>query len=1627
MKISLGVTFGFGSILLGALPALGTPQLPPLTTGEEGCANLVIRPCDDCENASAEDPDVVQAATLTGWVNSGAAATAFGGYSNGMAGGRVYANLEYYHRVVDFAVAYGGESCQTCGSTPATKGLRTAIESNFSLQHARTFRSRLWKSITGFGQRWTYNYDIQLDLSPTPLYTNATLTFPSGMYWKWIDVDNNGVFVEQGSLAKETTKATLVIVPGGYLVTTKYGEKLHFVAMDDDPSVDFRPDYLENKNGFRLTLAYDALVDGIDRLETVTDSFGRTLTYEWGLLGPAQHVIQKVTLPDAREILYTFTGPDDYTVTYANGDVSSYAKQFDPVDGTYYAFHDAKGHAGSRKHQVFTSASGQVRLIKDLDGNVLYQARWLDPNHIQHESITGLVETYTITDIGYPTEMVVQGTGATRSTSWEPLSSLVLSETDYLGNTKSYAYTDNELAEITSPDGSIVRLEYTGALRTSYTDPLGRVHGYAYDAKGNLIRHTYPDGSFEEWTVNAYGQTLTYQNRNGFVTVAAYDGFGNLIQVTLPDDDGLPGNNPVWTFVCDVAGKRLSQTDPMGRVTTFEYDLLDRMVKETFPDGTTRMSVYGTNSVNPADPAGTTTLIVGAKDRNDNWTTFTYDKLDNLLTQTDALGNYLTNTYVPGTDLLATQNREGDLTWHTYDGQGRLATSNVEANGSQVLTMNYEYDDLDRVVKSIDPYGFEQTKTFDLEGRLVAESKEYETGSAAVTSYTYDAVGNRITRVDPRGETWLYDFDVNDRMARSVDPLGAEVLFTYDPEGNRLARSEQIETARYGTSAWTYTARNQVATELDPTGVLVTYGYHLDDNLARVEKPATGGLTTFDYSCCGRLISRTVFVDGGLKDMTENYAYDGEGNRTARVDGEGFLWKTIFDVRDREVRRIDPLGKEVKIRYFVDGSSFEPSLDPGQGSAVKTIDANGHATTTVYDSAGRIVAQLDAVDNPTRTSFDLLAAGLVGTSTTDRNGGVTSTWSDGLGRLVNEVDELGNVTTHSYDLNGNELTVTDANGNTTSYAYDASNREVQKQFADGGTQTTAYFLNGWVASRTDPNGSTKLLVQDDAGRLLRVQYPDASEDVFAYDAGGRMILATTGLYLTGFPVARTYDAADRLVAETQVGKALLFDYDRRSLKTTRMMPDGIPVTFGYTSRGELQTIFALGKTYAGLLYDPAGRLVQKVLGNGTTTTLTYAQENWLTQISHAKGTTDLGTLAYAYDAEGRKLVEEDVTFPEWSQSFAYDPANRLVGWERGPLLGPGLETQSWMLDALGNWDSTTVDGLLTACLHGVVNELKTLGTTGFTYDANGNLIDDGTYTYEWDFNDRLRAVRWISDGSLAAQYAYDALGRRAARIDYTTPEDRFYIYDGNQVVREYTLGFQHVATYLAGNYIDEPLVRIGKSTHYYHTNGLYSPALLTDGTGAVVERYAYDAYGEGTTYDALWADPLAASRVGNPYLFTGRRLDPETGLLYFRARMYSPLQGRFVSRDPLGYVDGMNLYRAYFVPNGTDPTGQSPICGCTDILPKYAKGRPSPAGCQSGADIPTVVDGYIGVGGVSNCIQIVDVPDAGCKKCIGLCTATVTWRCSAFHGDTPGTWTYGWRPVFAYVKFCIFAVPVRLP
>ena len=175
-----------------------------------------------------------------------------------------------------------------------------------------------------------------------------------------------------------------------------------------------------------------------------------------------------------------------------------------------------------------------------------------------------------------------------------------------------------------------------------------------------------------------------------------------------------------------------------------------------------------------------------------------------------------------------------------------------------------------------------------------------------------------------------------------------------------------------------------------------------------------------------------------------------------------------------------------------------------------------------------------------------------------------------------------------------------------------------------------------------------------------------------------------------------------------------------------------------------------------------------------------------------------------------------------------------------------------------------------------------------------------TYFYFDAENKLVQVDKYNSTPTLisSVSYAYDGFGRRVKKS--VNGVVMFYVYD-NEDIRFETDGVGAIiAEYTHGPGIDEPLaMRRSGSNYYYHSNGLGSITALTNSTKAVVQSYVYDSFGQIISQ---------TGSITNPYTFTGREYDPETGLYYYRARYDDARVGRFISEDPIGLAGGINLY-----------------------------------------------------------------------------------------------------------------------
>ena len=298
--------------------------------------------------------------------------------------------------------------------------------------------------------------------------------------------------------------------------------------------------------------------------------------------------------------------------------------------------------------------------------------------------------------------------------------------------------------------------------------------------------------------------------------------------------------------------------------------------------------------------------------------------------------------------------------------------------------------------------------------------------------------------------------------------------------------------------------------------------------------------------------------------------------------------------------------------------------------------------------------------------------------------------------------------------------------------------------------------------------------------------------------------------------------------------------------------------------------------------------------NQTATSYGYEPDSDLASLTHnyPGAATDL-VYAHTYSAAGRLLT-----------TTTSDPFNRYAPPELS-----GTQTYA-AANALNQYPSVTPIG----------GSATTLG-----YDLNGNLTGDGSSTYTYDATNRLNAI----SGLINASYAYDALDRRMSKTasNVTTR----FLHAGSDEIAEYSSAGVLLRRYVPGPGVDERAVLIDSSLvtppasalRFPHTDRLGSVVSVTDSTGNVSERFAYDAFGRSNS-----------AMSGYPYRFTGQRLDSETGLMFYKARVYSQSLGRFLQTDPIGTKDDLNMY-AYVgndPVNFADPTGMCQSCPQDELI-----------------------------------------------------------------------------------------------
>jgi RHS repeat-associated protein len=310
-------------------------------------------------------------------------------------------------------------------------------------------------------------------------------------------------------------------------------------------------------------------------------------------------------------------------------------------------------------------------------------------------------------------------------------------------------------------------------------------------------------------------------------------------------------------------------------------------------------------------------------------------------------------------------------------------------------------------------------------------------------------------------------------------------------------------------------------------------------------------------------------------------------------------------------------------------------------------------------------------------------------------------------------------------------------------------------------------------------------------------------------------------------------------------------------------------------------------------------------------------------VLHKLSATTVDGATYTYDDAGNRQTRTDQRTGT-SLAYGYDNIHQLLSAMQG-----ATTTESYTYDIVGNRLSSLGVSPYT---YNSSNELTSLPTGSYTYDTNGNTKTkpDGTQ-YTWNFDNQLTQV--VLPGTAGTvNFKYDAFGRRIQKsfIQSGITTTTNYLYDGPNLLEEVDQNGSVIARYTQGG-LDEPLTQLRSGvTSYYEADGLGSITSLTDSSGTIAATYSYDSFGKMLS---------STGSIINPYHYTARELDSESGLYYYRARYFDQGNGRFLSEDPLRFKISANFYP--YVGNRptvhVDPTGRGPTL---NFVTNYWNGSP---------------------------------------------------------------------------------------
>ena len=1053
-----------------------------------------------------------------------------------------------------------------------------------------------------------------------------------------------------------------------------------------------------------------------------------------------------------------------------------------------------------------------------------------------------------------------------------------------------------------------------------YSD--GRLTG-VLDRLGNLVMAIAYDGSgrvTEVRDIPAAGDTAPAR-----VVRYEYDGKGSLSKVT-----DVRGH--VTQYGYDANARLTTITDAENRVRRIEYGPTNRVAKLTQPDGAVTEYEYDYDKTKKQFLARVKRPEVNGQRRIE---VSLYDTDGQLVSQEvnnrvqrelsqegrndriiDARGNVTETQRNEFHQVVSVRYADGASLSNQFDARTLQLLLQRDVNGT---THRYERDDLGNLQRRISAAGTPDERTTEyirdtrqritsvvLKGRTETNgavtpdatySFEYDDQDnvtratdpqGKVTRYTYNRLGQIVTETDPRGGVWRYSYDAAGNLLTSTSPLGFVTRFEYDKVGNEVKMTDG--RGKVYTSA--YDARNREIRRVDPYGAAY----------------AT------DYTALGTVASVT---DAAGKTM--RFEYDAWTRPALARDGKGYTYTmdyTESDGRDTGARQ----PNKVKYPTFERLLKYNPRNRPAQKTDLDGTD--GRTEQYTYDGVGRRK------------------------SVTDANGKTRTLDYNAYGQLTRSADSLGNAMRLAYDARGNVIEITDPNGRKTRFGYDLRGLMTSETDPLGKTTSYTYDDNGWPTQTTLPNGAKVEYEHDADGRLtVQKEYVPGGALVktttFSYDAEDNLIGWSDGQY----SATLSYDDADRVLSETlnygAFSSSRSYTYYPNNQVKSYTGPDGVTIGYAYDALGQLERVSIPGEGDISVTEWQWAARKKVLLPGGTEQRFTH---DGLLMTTGLKVVNPGQSTVFELEEKYGKVHEVNETKRDGaSTAYGYDGAYRLTA-----VQAPNAAfNEGYTVDAAGNRLTHSRGGspIGATWTYDEAQQLKQRGTVSYEYDDNGNLVlktdtalaePQRTTRYAYDPLNRLSEVR-DGAGTLLARYSYDPFDRRltkqlgeGGRITHYMPSPTGLLAEMNAAGEvQVTYGWhpEHEdGTYPL--YARMPDGTGGTRTVYYHNDHLGTPQRITDKTGAVVWAADYDGFGKATVRSTA-ADP-----VTNHLRYPGQYFDTETGLHYNDRRYYDPETGRYITRDPIGFAGGVNLYAyaAHSPTNLIDPTGEILPCLAVNYL-----------------------------------------------------------------------------------------------